>query len=92
MANPNRDTSKRWRSQALPIELAVKLEQAVGVKPGEKPTYVQRILMSDMIVKAVERMVGDVELDPVNKAAVEEEIRSNEERRAQAQKDKPTTP
>ena len=88
MANSNRDTSKRWRSQGLPIELSVKLEQAVGVKPGEKPNYMQKILISDLIIKAVESAVGGIELDPVNKAAVEEEIRSNEERRAQSQKDK----
>ena len=88
MANPNRDTSKRFRSQGLPIELSVKLEQAVGVKPGKKPNYMQKILISDMIVKAVEAAVSEIELDPINRAAVEEEIRGNEERRAQAQKDK----
>lgn len=89
MANPNRDTGKRWRSQGLPIDLAVKLEQAVGVKPGKKPNYMQKILISNLIIKAVEKAVGEIELDPVNKAAVEAEIRSNEEQRAQAQKDKP---
>ena len=88
MANPNRDTSKRWRSQGLPIDLSIKLERAVGVKPGEKPNYMQKILISDMIIKALENAVADIELDSVDKAAVEKEIRSNEERRAQAQKDK----
>lgn len=68
----------------LPVELSVKLEQAVGVTPGQKPNYVQKILISDMIIKAVENLVADVELDPKNKIAVEQEIHANEENRKNA--------
>lgn len=84
MSNPNRDVTKRFRSMGLPVELSVKLEQAVGVRPGEKPTYVQKIQISEMIIKAVQDLVADVELDPRNKIAVEQEIHANEESRKNA--------
>ena len=70
----------------LPVELSVKLEQAVGVAPGEKPTYFQKLQISDMIIKAVENLVADVKLDPVNQLAVEREILANKENRQNAAK------
>lgn len=87
MPNPYRDTTKRFRSQGLPVELCVKLEQAVGVAPGQKPTFFQKQQISDIIIKAVMKEVADVELNPANKALVEQEIRENKKIREDASKD-----
>ena len=84
MPNPYRDTTKRYRSQGLPVELCVKLEQAVGVAPGQKPSFFQKQLISDIIIKAVMKEVADVELNPANKALVEQEISENRKFRDEA--------
>ena len=70
----------------LPVELCVKLEQAVGVKPGQRPSYFQKIQISDIIIKALEDVVSDVVLDPANSEAVAEEIQANERNRRDAAK------
>ena len=75
MAQDNRrDPSKRFKGISLPVDLCVKIEQLVGVAPGEKPDYIQKIKISDYIISTLEKATASIQLAPANKEAVKKEV------------------
>ena len=83
MANTSRDPTKRYKAWGIPIELCKKLEQKIGVPPGRKPNYIEKIKVSDLIITNLEKLVADVKLAPENQKLVEEEIQQNVDARKQ---------
>lgn len=77
MAQRKRDSKKRLKGLGLPVDLCVKIEQLVGVMPGQKPDYIQKIKISDFIISALEKATSSVVLTPENVAAVKEEVLGN---------------
>lgn len=77
MAQRKRDSKKRLKGLGLPVDLCVKIEQLVGVMPGQKPDYIQKIKISDFIIRALEKATSGVVLTPENVAAVKEEVLGN---------------
>ena len=83
MANTSRDPTKRYKAWGMPVELCKKLEQKIGVPPGRKPTYMQKLKVSELIITTLEKLVADEKLVPENQKLVDEEIQRNVEARKQ---------
>ena len=79
--NPTRDLNKRLKSIGMPIELSLKYERKIGLKPGEKPNYVQRILISDAMLNAMAAGVRDIQLTSEDYEIIAREVRANEQAR-----------
>ena len=76
-----RETTKRLKAIGLPIELCVKYERALNVKPGETPTYVQKIFISEAMISALEAGVRNIQLTPEDYELIAKEVRENETKR-----------
>lgn len=74
-----RDKNKRMKGMGIPIDLCVKFERKIGLKPGEKPDYCQRIKISDLMISAMQEAVKDVVLSDDDKEQIKEEIKHNED-------------
>ena len=70
-----RDPKKRFKGISLPVDLCVKIEQLVGVEPGQKPDYIQKLKISDYIISALEKATASIQLVPENQEAVKKEIK-----------------
>lgn len=62
----------------IPISLCLKYERKIGLKPGDKPDYVQRIKISDLMISAMAAAVRDVTLTAEDHKLIAEEVRKNE--------------
>ncbi len=78
MRQLSRDTNKRLKGVGFPIELCFKMDRAVGVQPGKKPTYDQRCAVGRLIVAAVEKAVKRVKLTSLDYKLIAREIAENE--------------
>lgn len=77
----NRDTNKRLKGIGIPIEICVKYERMAGLAPGQKPTFVEKIHVSELMISALEAYARDVRLTAVDYELIAEEVRQNEEDR-----------
>lgn len=77
MAKRTRDPNKRLKAIGLPIELCLKIEQAVGVKPGCHPDYIEKIRISDFIITTLKDAVKGTVLEPDNLRALANELDRN---------------
>lgn len=77
----NRDTNKRLKAIGLPIELCVKYERLCGIETGKKPSFVDRIHVSDAMISALEAAVRNIKLTADDYAIIEKEVRKNEQNR-----------
>ena len=80
--NSNRDTNKRLKAIGLPIELCVKFERLCGIPAGRKPTYVEKIHVSEAMISAMEAAVRNVQLTSADYELIAAEVKRNESRRA----------
>lgn len=72
-----RDTNKRLKALGMPIELCIKFERLIGLKPGEKPNYVERIKISDAMITAMEAAVRNVRLTEDDYRLIADEVGRN---------------
>ena len=79
--NVNRDTNKRLKAIGLPIELCVKFERLCGIPAGRKPTYVEKIHVSEAMISALEAGVRNVQLTSEDYEQIAKEVKKNEQRR-----------
>ena len=79
--NTNRDTNKRLKAIGLPIELCVKFERLCGIPPERKPTYVEKIHVSEAMISAMETAVRNVQLTSRDYELIAEEVKENEKKR-----------
>ena len=79
--NRNRDTNKRLKAIGLPIELCVKFERLCGIPAGRKPTYVEKIHVSEAMISALEAGVRNVQLSSEDYELIANEVKQNEQRR-----------
>lgn len=77
----NRDTNKRLKAIGLPIELCLKYERLCGIPAGKRPTFVDKIHVSDAMISALEAAVRNVKLTADDYAIIEKEVRRNEQKR-----------
>lgn len=82
----NRDTNKRLKAIGLPIELCVKFERMCNIPAGQKPTFVQKILVSEAMISALEAAVRNVQLTSEDYELIAKEVKRNEQRRGKATK------
>jgi hypothetical protein len=73
-----RDINKRLRAMGLPITLCVKYERLCGVKPGKKPTFVEKIRISEAMISAMEVGVRNVVLTSTDYQLIAAEVHRNE--------------
>ena len=77
----NRDTNKRLQAIGLPIELCVKFERLCGIPAGRKPTYVEKIHVSEEMISAMEAYVRNVQLTSEDYELIAKEVKRNEQSR-----------
>jgi len=77
----NRDTNKRLKAIGLPIELCVKFERLCGIPAGRKPTYVEKIHVSEAMISALESAVRNVQLTSEDYQLIANEVKANENSR-----------
>ena len=85
VAKSVRDSRKRLKGLGLPVELCVKLEQYAGVKPGEKPDFIQRMKISDFVIQQLTKATEDIHLTAENMMLVKREISQNHKTRTAGQ-------
>lgn len=73
-----RDVNKRLKGIGIPIEICVKFERLIGLKPGEEPNYVQKILISEEVIKAMREHVKNIHLTSEDHELITQEVRKNE--------------
>lgn len=79
--NNNRDTNKRLKAIGLPIELCVKFERLCGIPAGRRPTYVEKIHVSEAMISALESAVRNVQLTSEDYELIAREVKKNEQSR-----------
>ena len=77
----NRDTNKRLKGIGLPIELCMKYERLCGIPAGRKPTYVEKIHVSEAMISALEAGVRNVQLSSEDYELIAKEVKKNEQSR-----------
>lgn len=77
----SRKTSKRQKCFGVPIEVCVKYERKVGVKPGDEPTKKQAEAACKLMVDALTLGVSDVVLTSKDFEQIAKEVARNEANR-----------
>ena len=77
----NRDTNKRLKAIGLPIELCVKYERLCGIPAGHKPTYMEKLHVSEAMISALDAAVRNVQLTSEDYELIVKEVKRNEDGR-----------
>ena len=75
------DINNRLKGMRIPIDLCVKYERLAGVQPGEKPTKLQAMAITKMMVAALYMGATSYTLTAEDNELIAEEKRNNANKR-----------
>ena len=76
-----RDSRKRSKGFGFPLDVCLKFERLVGIPPGGKPDFWQRMQISHEMVKALRAHVAHISLTDKDWELIRQEIAENERKK-----------